>query len=485
MEELQKALQVDVEEAGYEFGKLILRNVHLTLEKGELLLLLGPTGSGKSTFILMITGVLNNLLYGYVKGTVRLFDINPLEPEGFRQVPRYIGVVLQSHELQIAMQTPLDEVLFTLENLGVENAFEKAKRVLDKYGLLDKAEVDVETLSGGEKKRLCLASSIVHEPELFILDEPTANLDPWGEREILNYVLELRRRGKTVIITEHKPRYFLKIADKIAVIENHTLRLGLKNSKDFIYSATVSLKKRREKERREIVRLEKVKFRYCSECSLVLRDTSLQVFNGENVAIIGPNGSGKTTLGKIISGLLKPIDGEVRIAGAVPWQLKPRELLKKVIYIPQEPNYFFVRNTVEEELKLAAEYGSLKLEDVVKNLESWILDKMNESPYRLSYGQKKWLTYIIARIYGSKVVVFDEPTAGLDFQLVKKFFTWLKEEGRTGVTSILLTHDVRVLENAADRVFIIENGEVKEVSVREGIEILRKPVEEWFYENQS
>ncbi len=477
---MRKALQVDIREAGYKLEKPVLKDIHLVLEEGEVLLLLGPTGSGKSTLILAITGILNNLLYGYVKGFVRLFDANPLEPEGFRRVPGYVGVVLQSHELQIAMQTPLDEVLFTLENLGIGNAFERARKVLEKYGLSEKAEVDVETLSGGEKKRLCLASSVVHEPELFILDEPTANLDPWGASEVLKYVLELKRRGKTVIVTEHKPRYFLKIADKVAVIENHTLRLGLKRSREFTPRTIVKVKRKEEK--RKIICLRNVRFRYCEECPPVLKEVSMDVYEGEVVTVIGPNGSGKTTLGKIISGLLKPTNGEVEIAGAAPWRLKPKELLKRVIYVPQEPNYFFVKSTVRGELELAARYGRFKLEKLVKSLDSWILDKMDESPYRLSYGQKKWLTYTLAKVYGSKVIVFDEPTAGLDLVLMNKFFAWLKKASKDGVTPILLTHDVRVLEYVADRVFIIENGILREIEVKEGIEILRKPVEELFHE---
>ena len=482
MEKLRKALQVDIREAGYKLEKPVLKDVRLVLEEGEVLLLLGPTGSGKSTFILAITGILNNLLYGYVKGFVRLFDVNPLEPEGFRRIPRYIGVVLQSHELQIAMQTPLDEVLFTLENLGIENAFEKARKVLEKYGLSEKAEADVETLSGGEKKRLCLASSIVHEPELFILDEPTANLDPWGAGEVLKYVLELKRKGKTVIVTEHKPGYFLKIADKVAVIENHTLKLGLKYGKELTPCTIMRAKRERES---KIVYLKNVKFKYCEECPLVLEGASMDVYEGEIVAVVGPNGSGKTTLGKIVSGLLKPISGEVKIAGAAPWRLKPKELLKRVIYVPQEPNYFFVKGTVEKELKLAARYGELKFGKLIESLDPWILDKMDESPYKLSYGQKKWLTYTLAKVYGSRVIVFDEPTAGLDPVLTDKFFTWLKEASRDGITPILLTHDVRVLEYAADRVFIIEEGVVREIGVRDSIKVLKKPVEECFYEKQS
>ena len=470
---MKEILRVHVKEAGYEEDKPILKDTTLVLNEGETLLLVGPTGSGKSTFIILITGVLTNLLYGYVKGSVKLFGINPLDPNDFKVVPRYVGVVLQSHELQLAMQTPIDEVLFTLENLGFKNPLEKAKKFLKIYGLSDKAEDDIETLSGGEKKRLCLAASTVHEPQLLILDEPTANLDPWGVSEIIRYVREMKRKGKTLIITEHKPEYFTKLADKIAVLENKTIKIVDKAPSEY----SGYKRKYKSVKGRVIVKVENLSFQYCKSCPFILENVSFNIREKEIIAVVGPNGSGKTTLGKLLAGFLKPTAGKVSVFGEQPYMLERKELLKKVIYIPQEPDYFFVKTSIRREFETVSKFTGLEFNELLSRVENWIASSLDDSPYRLSFGQKKWLTFTLATLYDSRIIILDEPTAGLDPSLIQKFFEWL-EHSINKSTFILLTHDVRVVEEIADRVFIIENKSMREVGIEEGIRYLKQPAEE-------
>jgi len=470
------SIVLDVKEAGYAEGKPVLVDLSLELDEGELLLIAGPTGSGKSTFLLLLTGVLTNLLYGYVKGSIKLFDINPLDPREFSLVPKYVGIVLQSHELQIAMQTPLDEVLFVLENLRYPNPLEKARTYLSRYGLLSKAEEDVENLSGGEKKRLCLASSTVHEPKLLILDEPTANLDPWGVAEVIKYIREMKDEGKTIVITEHKPEYFEKLADKLALIKDRTLKLGEQSFKE--YYTSLNIESSSKTLDYTSVDVKNLYFKYCKTCSYVIKEATFTLKAGEIAAVIGPNGSGKTTLGKLVSGLLKPTSGEVFIYGAKPYALSSRKLLKNVIYLPQEPAYFFVKSSIEGELKLASKILEKRYQEIVNGVDPWIRGRLKDSPYILSYGQKKWLSYSLASIYGSKIVILDEPTAGLDPFLVRRLFKWmlsLKERGRT---LVVLTHDVRVVDSVADRVFVMKKGKPVEVEKEYGVKYLRSPVEE-------
>jgi len=178
-------LKYSITAAGYIEGQKIIEDIDGELSGGEILVLAGPSGSGKTTTILAVTGVINNLLYGWVDGEVNLCGTNPLTPEGFEEVPGLIGAVLQDPDKQLVMPTPYDEVAFTLENLGYdeETIRRKTLETLKRFGLEEKMYSHVEDLSGGQKRRLTFASAVVHEPKLLILDEPSANVDPWGIRE--------------------------------------------------------------------------------------------------------------------------------------------------------------------------------------------------------------------------------------------------------------------------------------------------------------
>ena len=203
----------------------VVKSASIELGDGEVALVTGPSGSGKTTLVLAITGVLKHLLNGHVTGRVSLGGVDPLDPHGFRRVPLVTGVVLQDPDRQIAMPTPLDELVFTLENMGYETtvAVEKSRKVLEFFGLGAKASEHVENLSLGEKRRLTIASAVVHDPGLLILDEPTASLDPWGVKNVVNFVDKAKRMGLSVLLVEHKPLFFRDLADKTYRVERGVL----------------------------------------------------------------------------------------------------------------------------------------------------------------------------------------------------------------------------------------------------------------------
>ena len=210
-------IQYAINAAGYVENEKVLENITGKIEPGEIITIAGPSGSGKTTLLLTLTGVLTNLLNGLVEGKVLLNNIDPLQYEGFIETPRIIGAVLQDPDKQIAMPTPLDEVLFLLENLGYgeEEARKLALTVLKKYGLEDKAYEHVELLSGGQKRRLTFASAVVHDPKILFLDEPTASVDPWGIKQIREFIVDAKKKNRTIIVIEHKLKYFIDLADKI------------------------------------------------------------------------------------------------------------------------------------------------------------------------------------------------------------------------------------------------------------------------------
>ncbi|MEM4740458.1 MAG: ATP-binding cassette domain-containing protein, partial [Zestosphaera sp.] len=319
-------LRVDVRAAGYRAGEAVLKRVGFTCSSGELVLVGGFSGSGKTTLLLTISGVLSSLLGGWVDGSVLINNVDTLKTDS--AVSRLIGLVLQDPEKQLLMPTPLDEVLFTLENLGFseEEALNRATELLKRFGLFDKRFNHVETLSGGDKRRLSLASAISHKPYLVMLDEPTASMDPWGIREVRKFVADLIREGNIVLIVEHKIKYFLDLADKLILMSSgekiaeysrdeltsRDLREKLRDANVDVEPIHEVLEKSSNEKKifgKALLTVEGLECWHDPEKPL-LKGVSFEVREGEVLTIVGPNGSGKTTLLKTIAGFHKGYSGE-------------------------------------------------------------------------------------------------------------------------------------------------------------------------------
>jgi energy-coupling factor transporter ATP-binding protein EcfA2 len=463
-----RMLRVDVRSAGYRVGEAVLRETGFDGGEGELIFVGGASGSGKTTLLLTISGILSSLLGGWVDGSVFIGGEDLLR--GDSPASRLVGLVLQDPEKQVLMPTPLDEVLFTLENLGFDEseALTRATELLRSFGLFDKRLDHVETLSGGEKRRLSLASAVSHKPYLVMLDEPTASMDPWGIREVRRFVTDLIKEGKTVLIVEHKIKYFLDMADKLVLLSSG--RKVSEYSRNELASRDL-LKKLRGagldvEPVHEMSESPGCNGRRIGEVILtveglecwherkkpLLKDVSFELRRGEVLALVGPNGSGKTTLLKTIAGFHRGYSGEIVFRGGV----------RKAFYVSQTPDYMFLENSVEGELRLAASKTGRSFE-VVTDKVPFYEERKHYPPYRLSLGQRRWLTLVIAWAHKPDIILMDEPTAGLDLSLLNSLFEHVRGLSEGGVSFIISTHDPRVLLGLADRSLIIEGGRVKEL----------------------
>ncbi len=458
-------LEARIEEAGYR-GKPVLRDVELSLGEGEKLLIVGSSGSGKTTILLSASGVLDNLLEGYTRGKVSLAGLNPLDPDGFTRVPSKAGFVLQDPDKQLAMPTPLDEVMFTLENLGwsEEEARKRAVEVLAEMGLKGLELVPVENLSGGQKRRLTLAASLAHDPVILFLDEPTASIDPWGLAELRSYLKRATgRRG--IAIIEHKARYFLDMVDRVVAVRDGRVAgswrprsPSLVEELEAVGADAGSYTIREPGRSVGDVVAEAHGLGAGYKGRAVARVGELTVRRGEIVALIGPNGGGKTTLLKTIGGLLKPIEGEVILRG-------------RVFYMPQHPDYLFLFPTVGREV--AEVKASTGVDITSLPGFEWVRSVMDRSPYRLSHGQRRWLAFGIAMAYRADLYLLDEPTTGMDISLYRTFGSLVEElASRSGV--IISTHDVRVVAEHADRVYMVSGGRAWEVDKVDAVRLLEE-----------
>jgi energy-coupling factor transporter ATP-binding protein EcfA2 len=356
-------LKYNIRSAGYIVDKPILRDINGLLRDSESVIVAGPSGSGKTTLLLTITGVLNNLLNGWVDGNIVINNVNPLDMDEFTKIPGIIGVVLQDPDKQIAMPTPFDEASFILENLGFseEEIRDRTLRYLERYGLREKAFKHVEYLSGGEKRRLTFVAAIIHEPKVLLLDEPTASMDPWGIWEVREFIRESRNNSRSIFLVEHKLRYFLDLVDRVIILRNGRIH-GVFESKSIgsnelrlfeelgIDARPPHIKPpRRLSDNSKVLETRSLSIGYRGEEPLI-EDIDMCVYRGEIVAIIGPNGSGKTTLLKTLLGALKPISGELFLMGG---KLRYRRgrLYRGVFYVPQHPDYLFIESSLEAEVE--------------------------------------------------------------------------------------------------------------------------------------
>jgi len=460
-------LEASINEAGYP-GRLVLRDVSMSVRGSERIMIVGSSGSGKTTLLLAVTGVLLHLLNGSVAGYSRIAGVNPLDLNGFRSIPKFTGFVLQDPDKQVAMPTPLDEVAFTLEHLGwsEDEAYKRALEYLKRFGLEGRELEWVENLSGGQKRRLTLAASLVHEPLLLFLDEPTASIDPWGLADIRRFIKELE--GKGVVVIEHKARYFLDLDDRVIALAGGRVA-GVWDREEIDESVLKRLRglgadvgeyvfRERSGRAGEVV-LESKGLIAGYDGGFMVEAGDFHVRRGEVVALVGPNGGGKTTLLKTLAGIIKPVEGEVLIKG-------------RGFYVPQHPDYMFLFNSVRREVEEVRRMTGIDITSIGPEF-SWISTVLDSSPYRLSHGQRRWLAFGIAMGYNASVYLLDEPTTGMDVNLYNSFGRIIEGlSSRAGV--VIATHDIRVVAEYADRAYMVSEGRVWEVDRSRVVRILDK-----------
>lgn len=447
-------LSARVIEAGFSESKPVIRNISVENKGNSVTLILGESGSGKTTFLLTITGILKFLLNGYVKGEVRLRGLNPLDERDYRKIPFELGFVMQDPEKQLVMPTPLDEVVFTLQMRGLseDEAVEKAQFILKKAGLFDKKNLHVENLSGGEKRRLSIILSTVHNPPFLILDEPSSSLDIEGIKLVRELIKNYKSRDDSaVLIAEHKPVLFADLIDVAYLFERNGAR---QVSVDSLYkSSFVDITPHecidpRVKQGGDVV-LETSGLEIGFEKPM-LRDINIVAWEGETIALLGPNGSGKTTLLKTLAGFYRQLSGEIKVKSNA-----------RVFYVPQDPDMLFLFKSVEKELIETSRKAGQPFDRLVE-LVPWYPSVRSFNPHWLSHGQRRWLSIVIGYAYSRKVVLLDEPTTGLDYVRFNHFQRLVEDLKRNGTTFIMSTHDPRVVAEVADRVYVIRDQRVHE-----------------------
>ncbi|MCX6429455.1 MAG: ATP-binding cassette domain-containing protein [Actinobacteria bacterium] len=477
--------------------KTVLEDLSFTVTEGEFVLVMGSTGSGKSSLLRLINGLVPHHTGGILAGDILVDGISTrnVKPGGLSHL---IGIVGQNPLNGFVADRVEEEIAFGMEtlNMAPEVMRKRVEEVLDLLSLADLRDRSIATLSGGEQQRVAIASALVMHPKVLVLDEPTSALDPIAAEEVLSILQRLvHDLGLTVIISEHRLERVIQFVDRIINIEGDGIAvIGspqeiLKHSaiappivqlsralKMPAISLTVREMRRatqdlrgssiaRERESlvntsaEEVIRISKLRSVYGTK--VALNDISLSVKSHEIVAVMGRNGAGKSTLLRSISGIQKPLSGEVSVLKMDPTRLKGRERAASVGYIPQEPSDLLYGQSVEGECRQADKDNGVAPGTTYEILTSLVPNiSPSVHPRDLSEGQRLGLAISVVLSSNPKILILDEPTRGLDYAAKSSLISLLKTLANDGRAIIIATHDVELVAEVAQRILFLADGEI-------------------------
>ncbi|MDE5942981.1 MAG: energy-coupling factor ABC transporter ATP-binding protein [Clostridia bacterium] len=441
-------------------GDQVLKNVDFAVEYGEVALLSGLSGEGKSTLLSIVSGIIPNIVSGKIAGEV-LIDGKSTSGQKLSQTCRKVGVVLQNADSQIIHKIVEDEIAFGCENFAIpaNRIGAQIDRVCTLMGLDKTAKT--RTLSGGQKQRLITASTLATGQKILILDEPLANLDTVSAEELMNTLRALASAGYAVLVVEHRLDMVLPFVDSVWNIRAGVVS-KVENKQEYLLSQTVTIRDNSLNHEKGKVLFNVNHIAFSVRKKEILKDVSFEIYSGERLLLLGENGTGKTTLLRLLARLFKPTKGEIAqsINPKFGKRYRGRKWFKSVGVVYQNPNYQLFMPTVEKEIAFNAQSKEYA-EEMISLFDLEHLRKRH--PQSLSEGQKRRVSIAAVCAGNPKVLLLDEPTVGQDYQGLCDLIKILDElHDKSGNTMITVTHDMRCAEALCDRAVLIEDGVVKE-----------------------
>jgi len=465
-----------------------IRNIDLSLEPGQIMLLAGSSGCGKTTLMRCINGLIPHSYHGEMSGEI-LVHGQSVHGMGLSQISTHVGTLLQDPERQILGTYVLNEVCFGLESQGMprEEMILRAEKALDRLHILHLKDKETFFTSGGEKQKVALAGVLAMEPDILLLDEPLASLDPASAREALLAFRELADEGLSIMIVEHRVEDVLAIhPEKVLYMDDGKIiysgdTSGLMEAVDYsriklpaeviarrakgrthpVYLPTVP---KLDPQSQPLISFQDVRFQYKENTPEVLHGINLDVRAGEVIAILGHNGSGKTTTVKHALGLLKPTSGKVLLEGLDSKKSTVAAAARTIGYVFQSPTQMLFAASVREELAYGPQNLGFPQEQVQQNVD-WAIETVHleeelpTPPLALSFGQQKRVSIAAVLSMRSRVLMMDEPTAGQDYWNYLAFMdTILQTPGFDSI--IFITHDLDLALIYANRVVVLYGGEI-------------------------
>ncbi|MCA1030566.1 ATP-binding cassette domain-containing protein [Bacillus timonensis] len=498
-------------------SEFALNDINFSCSEGEFIVISGESGCGKSTLLKQLKVEITP--FGQSIGSILYYgeDINSFSSD---RLSSEIGFVFQDPDNQVAMDEVYQELVFGMENANLDSKVMR-KRIaefvhfFDLEPLLYKKTFEI---SGGQKQLMNLASILLLQPKVILLDEPTSQLDPISAKEFLQLLRRLNQEfGITVILVEHRLDELIHLADRIIVMkegkiiedaaptdlfltawrkndsyiksftpsipklvltysnniaEIREVPLSVKEGKKWVLSnaeripqpsrdgdATVQTKV-------NIMECNSIYFQYAKKEKPVIKNLDVEIKQGELFTILGKNGSGKSTLLKVLSGILKNQQGKISFKNRLMQKYTQLELQEEIAYLPQNPKALFIHDTIQKELDFQAD----QLGVTGKNTSYFSINKifdieklLHKHPYDCSGGELQRAALACLLISNPSILFIDEPTKGLDPLAKKRFGDFLKMLIENGKTIVMATHDMEFAAQYSSRCAIMFDGEISAI----------------------